>query len=135
MAFSGTVKIGFTVKGLQEGKRIWLAMMNELPQTKTNIHRTIATEGVKSTKPFIHNITHTLERSMRVDVANENVGMWSANTFYARLENRREGKRRIAPFTRHNYMTQGAAAVSLKVPNIIKNEFSLLINRHKGISL
>jgi Bacteriophage protein of unknown function (DUF646). len=131
MSFSGSVRIGFTVQGLNEAIRGLSAMATEINQTKLQIHREVADIFVKQAKTNVHKITHTLEKSIRVESVTSQNAIVSANTPYARVEESRPGNRRISPHTPHAYMKPAAAATALQFPNIIRKNFDILLNRHK----
>jgi len=131
MSFSITGNTGLKVTGLVEIQNAIAAMQREAPQVKIGIHRESATYFVKQAKTRVHKISHTLEKSISIDSVTSQSAIVSAKTAYARTEEERKGRRRIAPNTEHPYMKPAALDTSLQMPRFIKKGYDTLLARHK----
>lgn len=132
MSFSGTVRVGFSVQGLNEAIAGLNGILSEWQsQTKTQIHKETADVFVKQAKTTVHVISGKLKASIKVDSVTPQQAIVSANTSYAGKEEERPGNRRTSPGTPHPYMKPAAAFTTTQFPMIIKKDFDALLNRHK----
>ena len=127
---SGTVRI--TITGLKEIIAAQQAMIREIPTFKMNAHRDASTFFVLKAKERVHKISGNLARSIKVDSITPQQAIVSANMPYAQAEEKRPGRRRIAPGTPHAYMAPAAAVDTGKqMPVIIKKRFDELLAKHR----
>ena len=126
---SGTVRI--TITGIKEIIAAQQAMLREIPTFKMNAHRDASTFFVLKAKERVHKISGDLARSIKVDSITPQQAIVSANMPYAKKEEERPGRRRIAPGTPHAYMAPAAVDTGKQMPTIIKKRFDELLAKHK----
>lgn len=131
MSFRGTVRVGFSVTGLNEALGGIAGIIMDLNQTKMQIHKEAADVFVKQAKTTVHVISGKLKASIKTDSVTPEQAIVSANTPYAGKEEERPGNRRTPPSTPHAYMKPAAAFTATQFPMIIKRNFDMLLNRHK----
>jgi hypothetical protein len=129
---TGSAKFGIRVEGLDECLKQINAMRQEIPRTKTDIHRDASTFFVHAAKDKVHVVTGRLGRSIKVDSITDQRAVVSANTKYAALEEGRKGNRRIAPYSLHAFMHPAAIETGAQMPRWIKTRFDALFARHKS---
>ena len=126
---SGTVRI--TITGIKEIIAAQQAILREMPTFKMNAHRDASTFFVTRAKERVHKISHNLEKSIKVDSITPQQAIVSANMPYAKKEEERPGRRRIAPGTPHPYMKPASIDTAKQMPTIIKKRFDELLSRHR----
>lgn len=127
MSFIGTVRVGFKVTGLNEIIRAQEAMIREMPQVKTSIHKESAEFFARDAKANAHVITGRTKGSIKVDSATPQMGIISAG-FGMPHEQKREGTKNNTP---HATFTVSAERTGKQMPIIIKKHIDDLLRRHR----
>jgi hypothetical protein len=129
---TGSGKVGFTEQGMDQILRSINAMQEDLPRTKTEVHRDAATFFVFKAKEKVHVVSGRLGRSIKVDSITPERAIVSANTKYAKIEEDRKGKRRLPPHTPHAYMHPSAIETGQNMPRWMKIRFDAMFARHRS---
>ena len=129
MSFQGSVRVGLTVTGLNEIIRNQDAMIREMPQFRTQVHRESAEFFAKDAKANAHVITGKTKASVKVESATPQAGIISAG-FGMPFEQKREGSKNGSP---HTTFTISAQRTALQMPRIIKKHIDDLLRRHKSV--
>lgn len=130
MSFSGSVRTGLRVTGLNEAINALNNINRNLPVTKSQILREAATTFVLHAQANVHVVSGKLQRSIRVDSVTDKQAIVSANTPYARIEDSREGNK-AATGTPHSFMAPSADATAQRFPGIITKRVNDLFGKNK----
>jgi hypothetical protein len=127
MSFGGVARVGISVQGLNEIIQANAAMLRELPQVRTQVHKESATILANFWVSGVHVITGRTKASIKVERADALAGIVSAG-FGGPFEERRPGEKGGTP---HEAGKASLEKTALQLPRIVKTQIDALFARHR----